>query len=63
MSTFQIFPNFGRGGGGKKTMDFFHNLWHFMFGWLPLANSIYKQAGAELGQAQLKLVLGFALIK
>ena len=56
MSTFQIFPNFGRGGGGvienqifpkfkivhiilgggvKKIMDFFHNLWHFIFGWLP----------------------------
>ena len=27
------------------------------------SDSSYKQAGAELGQAQLKLVLGFALIK
>ena len=26
----------GRGGGGKKIMDFFHNLGHFMFGRLPL---------------------------
>ena len=37
----QNFPKFKivhiiLGGVGVKKMDFFHNLWHFMFGWLPL---------------------------
>ena len=37
----QIFPKIKivhiiLGGGVKKIMDFFHNLWHFMFGLLPL---------------------------
>ena len=43
----QIFPKFkivqiilGGGGGVKKITDFFHNLWHFMFGLLPLLRSI-----------------------
>ena len=40
----QIFPKFKivqiilGGGGVKKIMDFFHNLWHFLFGRLPLVN-------------------------
>ena len=42
----QIFPKFkivhiilGGGEGVKKIMDFFHNLWHFLFGLLPLPKS------------------------
>ena len=37
----QFFPKFKKvqiilGGGGKKIMDFFHNLWHFLFWTVPL---------------------------
>ena len=35
-SQIQNSPYYPRGGGAKKIMDFFHNLWHFLFGMLPL---------------------------
>ena len=43
---YNFFPKFKivhiiLGGGVKKIMDFFHNLWHFLFGMLPLLNSFF----------------------
>ena len=43
-SQIQNSPHYPRVGGGvKKIMDFFHNLWHFMFGWLPLPKVFFSE--------------------